>query len=293
MAKTGYITIPAGQEELYRRALQQNDRFVYNRVIRQNLLLSRKRKKGLTQRSLLPQISEAWAGLSGAQKEAWSDAGAECNLNGWRLFVQDMCLRIKNDIAGVATPSTLHQSLVGQLHIESPATEIGIVQYHPRSYWVLQKVVGRKAMYEPVVVTEDFSLPLVLSLNYKSNLTSQGAGSFAKFYAEIWHSYQGDDLYTSVNIDLDLVADWNNSVASVSSLLGYVVGYNLYFHLYNVRGDLFIDNVKVTHSGQNWVRDPFCKDIDQAFTRAFYQVPKHWVAVTLPEGSDFDSIYPT
>jgi hypothetical protein len=293
MARTGYITIPAGQEELYRRALQQNDRFVYNRVIRQNLLLSRKRKKGLTQRSLLPQISEAWAGLSAVEKEAWTAAGAECNLNGWRLFVQDMCLRIKNDIAGVATPSTLHQSLVGQLHIEAPATEIKIAQYHPRSYWVSQKIVGRKAMYEPVVVTEDFSLPLALSLNYKSNLTSQGAGSFAKFYAEIWHSYQGADLFTTVDIDLDLVSDWKNDTANVSSLLGYVVGYNLYFHLYNLRGDLFIDNVKATHSGQNWVRDPFCKDIEQAFTRAFYQVPKHWVAVTLPEGSDFDSIYPT
>lgn len=293
MARTGYITIPAGQEELYRKNLQQNDRFVFSRIVRTNLLMSRKRKKGVSQRSLLPQVAALWNTLTDVQREAWSDAGAECNLNGWRLFVQDTCLRIKNDLAGSATPSTLHQSLVGQLHIESPATEIKIAQYHPRSYWVLQKVVGRKAMYEPVVVTEDFSLPLALSINYKSNLTSQGAGSFAKFYANIWHSYQGADLITPVTIDFDLVSDWKNAVASVSSLLGYVVGYDLFIHLYNLRGDLFFDNIKATHSGQNWVRDPFCKDIEQAFTRAFYQVPKHWVAVTLPEGSDFDSIYPT
>jgi hypothetical protein len=58
-----------------------------------------------------------------------------------------------------------------------------------------------------------------------------------------------------------------------------------------LRGDLYIDNVKAEHSGQNWVRDTYCEDILQGFTKAFYQIPKHWAAVILPEGSMYDSIY--
>jgi hypothetical protein len=147
-------------------------------------------------------------------------------------------------------------------------------------------------MREPVIVTEDFNLPLVLNINYKSNLVSQGAGSFAKFYAEVRSSYQGIDRFAVCEIPFDLVADWKAAEATISSVLGYVIGYTLYIHLYNVRGTLLIDDVKTTHDAQNWTRDPFCKDIYQPFTKAFYQVPKHWIAVEIPVGSGFGSIYP-
>ena len=37
---------------------------------------------------------------------------------------------------------------------------------------------------------------------------------------------------------------------------------------------------------------PYCKNINEGFTRAFFQVPKHWVGVEIPEGASFESIYP-
>ncbi len=148
-------------------------------------------------------------------------------------------------------------------------------------------------MYEEVMITEDIALPIAISLNYKSALTSQGAGSFAKLFITVRSSYQGVDRFADCEINLDLSTDWKNETASISSVLGYVIGYTAYIHLYNLRGTLWCDNIEISHSGQNWARDPFCKDLNQAFTRAFYQIPKHWVAVEMPAGSEFGSIYPT
>ncbi len=293
MARTGFIDLDPADEDLFFSNLTAQNRFTSARVTRKVAFFSRRRVKGLTARSLLPQIAEAWNLLTDQQKTDWGLAGAKMGLNGYRLFVQDKSARIKNDIAGNATPSLLHQSWVGFLSVEAPATEIKIAQFHPRSYWVSAPVVGKKGMRSPVVVTEDLALPLEIELNYKSNLVSQGPGSFAKYYAVIRHSYQGIDRFTNLEIDLDLVANWKNAKVDISSVRGYIIGYTLYIHLYNLRGTLLCDNIKATHSSQNWVRDTYCKDIDQGFTHAFYQVPKHWVFIEDPAGASFGTIYPT
>ena len=291
MAKTTYVDILPELEEAYFSGVKSSDRFVFSRIVKKIALFSRKKKKGLTLRSLLPQISEMWNNFSGPEKEAWTLAGAENDLNGFRLFVQDQSLRIKNEMPDTATPSTLHQSLVGNLHIEAPASELKIIQIHPKFYWVSKKVTGKKGMYEPVLVTEDLALPVKISLNYSSSLTPAGGGSFAKLFARFWHSYQGADQYTDLEIPLDLSSVWKHAETTLTELSGYVIRYDLYFHLFNVHGDLYIDNIKAEHSSQNWARDPWCKDINQGFTRAFYQIPKHWAGVIVPEGAYFESIY--
>ena len=291
MVRVTYVDVLPGLEEAFFTGVKSSDRFTYSRLVKKQAFYTKKSVVGLTARSMLPEISAAWELLSGAEKLAWSNAGAECNLNGWRLFVQDKSLRIKNEMAGVATPSLLHQSLVGNLHIESPATELKIIQIHPKFYWISQNVIGKKGMYEPVLITEDLALPVTISLNYKSELATSNGENFAKLYARFWHSYQGADLYEDLEIPLDYAADWKYAEATLTELLGYVIRYDLYLHLKGLTGDLYIDNIKVEHSAQNWVRDPFCKDINQGFTRAFYQVPKHWAGVIVPDGAWYDSIY--
>ena len=293
MAQTSYIDLTPEEEDLFFKTLKSSDRFTYPRITRKLTLFSVKRKKGLTQKSLLPQIAELWNAFSDGEKQAWNDAAAGQVKSGYNLFVQDQCIRIKNDIPGVATPSLLHQSWVGYLNIEAPATEIKIAQYHPRAYWVSKAVKRKKGMREPVEVIEDFALPLKIQLNYKSNLTSQGGGSFAKFYARVRSSYQGIDIFTNNEISLDLVADWKEADITLTNVAGYVIGYTLYFHLYNLRGTLYFDNIKSEHSGQNWCRDPWCKNINEGFTKAYFQVPKNWAGVILPDGATFESFYPT
>jgi hypothetical protein len=291
MAKVNYVDLLPTIEPKYYANLTMADRFIVPRVVMKKTFFSRKSVQGLTARSLLPQIATAWNGLTILQKADWTSAGALRNLNGYRLFVADMSARIKNGIAGIATPSLLHQSWVGKIKISAPAEEIKIAQLHPSFYWISRAVHGKKNQREPVKITEAFSLPLVLSLNYKSNLVSTGAGSFAKFYADVWYSYQGQDLIETLEIPLDAIADWKNATATLTSLESIVIGYTLYIHIYKMTGTLYTDNIKATHNSQNWVRDTYCEDIYQTFSKAFYQIPDHWAPVILPGGAEYDSVY--
>ncbi len=291
MAKTSYVDLAPELSDQYFTGLQPGDRFTFSRIGRKNTLISRKAKKGISQRSLLSEISAAWFGDALGDQSAWNDAATYSNMTGWRLFIQDYCARRVNDLPDLATPSNYHQSWVGNIHIEAPASECKLIQAHPRNYYIMRRVTGTKSMYNPVLVTENFSLPLELSLSYSSNLEVVGPNPFAKFYAEIWYTYQGLNLSYLLEIPLDFVTDWTVGSNEISYLQSYVVGYNLFIHLNDLRGDLYFDNIHVFHSGQNWCRDPFCKDINQGFTRNYYQVSKHWAAVIAPEGVLFESVY--
>jgi hypothetical protein len=292
MARTTFIEVPEGQEDLYWKSLQSGDRFTFSKITRKIKFYGRKKIAGLTRRSYLPAMSVIWRTYSDELKEDWSDAGAERGIYSWQAFVADQSHRIKYGIEGEATPSIYHQDDVGCIKIEDPAEETKLVQLHPSQYWINQKVQGKKRMYEPVSVTEAFSLPLTLKINYKSDLTSQGDGSFAKYYAIIKHSYQGQNLTTNLELDIPLSDGWATLEDTISEVNGAVQGYDLYFHLYKVRGTLLFDNPKAEHNGSNWVRDPYCEDISKAFTRAFYQIPESWAAITLPEGAAYNSVYP-
>jgi hypothetical protein len=291
MAKTSYLLIPPGYEALLAKGFHPGDRFVFPRIVRSNRLLSFPRKLVLKQRSLLPIVNQYWKELDPGTQANWTAAGAEMNTTGRRLFIQDTCERIKEELGGLADSSLLHQSWVGILHIEAPATGLILEQSHPQSYWTQHKVKGKKAMYEPILVTEDFALPLELKINYKAYLESVGPNSHAQFYAQVRSLYQGRDIFTSCLIEMDLMTDWEQKTATLSAVLGLPISYSLFLDLSDVRGDLFIDDLSSFHSGQNWVRDPACRDIHVSFTRAFTQVPKHWAPVDLPDGADYDSIY--
>ena len=293
MAKTGYLDLDSAQEESYFGVLTSGDRFINTCVQRKTTLLSARRKKGVSQRSLLPACSEAWASLTTEQKDAWTLAGSYCSLNGWRLFVRDYCYRVVNGLVGIATPNNYHQALVGQLTIEAPADELKIIQPHPSVYYISKKVAGTKSMYTPIEVSERLILPLQIGLSYKSNLVKTESDGFAKFYAIVRRLYQGNNIDQVLEINIDLISDWKTATVTLSSILGQYTSYNLYIHLYHLTGTLLIDNIKAIHTSQNWVRDFSCQDIHQDFTRAFYQVPKHWTALIIPDGAFFESVYPT
>jgi len=292
MARATYVEIPEAQIDSYWGALQPGDRYTFSRIVRKNVFFSREKIKGLLARSYLPAIKEIWAGFTTEQKAAWKSVDPHPQKHGWRTFVEDQSQRIKYGLPGVSTPSIYHNGLVGAINIVEPADEAKLVQLHPSQYWVYTKVTGKKSMYQPVSVTELLYLPLKITISYKSDLESTGDGSFVKFYATVRHFYQGQNLDTDLVIDIPLVSEWASQDATLSSVLGEVSSYNLFIHLYKVRGTFLFDNVKAEHSAQNWARDPYCKNIAQTFTRAFYQIPKHWASVILPAGADYDSYYP-
>ena len=213
-------------------------------------------------------------------------------LTGWKLFTQDHCARLKNEIEGVAVPSILHRSLVGRLQVESPAEGMVVAQYHPSTYWISKKVVGYDRR-EPVKVVELVSLPLTLAVSYRSNLTAvAGKTPRCRIYADVVSLYQGQQLHNELEISFDLVSGWKRQEITLNATAGIVNSYALYIQLENVTGWLEFDNVRIYHNGQNWARDPWCNDINQTFTKVYFQVPKHWAGVDIPDGTFYESVYP-
>jgi hypothetical protein len=291
MAKTSFSQVPAGLIADFSKGLKTSSRFAFSRFTRNILFVSRKRKAGLNAKTLLPQISALWNSLTIEQRTAWGSAGAVVGLAGFKLFTQDTTLRIVNDIAGTATPNLIYQSLVGRIAIQSPANSIKLTQTHPREYWVSAPVRGKKGMRTPVKIVEDFQLPLTLKWSFKTDLTSTGAGSFVKYYAIIYSLYQGRTIETVLSVSCEISDGWKELSATISNVLGYAKSYALFIEAYNVQGDIFFDNVSAEHSGQNWVRDFACLDVNESFTKAFFQVPKNWGVINMPAGAFFDSIY--
>ena len=291
MAKTAFIDVPPELEEQYNSDLQSMDRFILPRMKPKLTLLSKRKLTNITNRAYLPQVASLWAGFSDAQRQAWKDADPRSQQHGWRLFLADQSRRINQSLAGVVVPSSFHQDMVGQLLIEAPASELKLLQNHPASYFVYQKIEGKKSMFVPSEVNESFSLPLVLSISFKSDLTATDSGAFARFYATIRHLYQGQNLSYDLIVDMPLQFHWDKIEMTVSSLIGLAVSYDLYIHLFNVTGELLIDNPKAVHSGSNWVRDTFCEQIERVFTRGFSLIPQSWSPLILPTGATYQSIY--
>lgn len=293
MAKTGYISVPPELESLFYKDLQTMDRYIIPRIRAKAKVLSAAQVDATIAKSFLPTCSALWAGLSDATKQLWYDYDQHAQKHGWRSFVADTCNRIKLDLGGVATPNEYHQDLVGKLLLDAPASELKIGQYHPHTYQLYQKVVGSKDMYEMAEVNEAFSLPLKITISYKSNLVSTGPGTFARFYASVRHLYQGQNLNHDLIVEIPLINAWTSDNITITTLSGLAQSYNLFIHIYNATGELLIDNVKAEHSGSNWVRDSFCKDINRDFTRQFSEVLSNWRALTLPDGASYQSVYPT
>jgi hypothetical protein len=221
----------------------------------------------------------------------WESAGVASNLTGWRLFVKDFAWCQKLELGSPLTPSEAYQVEVGRLSISSPASSAKIAQLHPNTYFVLRKVAGTKSQYEPVQIVENFQLPLEFSLSWKTSLTSAGGSPLARAVVVIYSHYQGRDIETELVHTFGLTDDWTRATVSASSVVGRVKGYTAFIEASDVTGDIYFDNVSLVHSGQNWARDPFCYNIASTYTRAFFQIPRHWVTIDVQEGAFYDSFY--
>jgi hypothetical protein len=293
MAIIAGLEIPPELLRLFRDLMRVNDARRYGSLAKHGHLLSKQKKRDVSTRSLLPEISALWQALPAPTKSAWVLAGTASSYRGWNLFVQDTSYRLKHDIAGIATPSEFHQYKVGRLEINAPANSARLVQYHPEHYWKIKKVVGTKGQFDDVKVVERLALPLTIAVSYRTDLTATSGTPKARFYAQILSSYQGRDIETELVIEFNLQAGWTREIATVSEVVGVVRSYNVYLEFIDVRGWFEWDNVSCTHSGTNYARDFRCTDVNNTLTRSNYQIEKSWEETLLPAGAAFDSVYPT
>lgn len=303
MARTQFVDTPDELKNLALKAHQRRDRFILGVVQGQRALPSR-RQASLLRRtavvhspmegrgSLFKYLSPFWRSLTSTQKAVWKTAGAYSSISGWQLFLSDNSARIKNSLTVGVPPSNLWQVRAGYVVIESPASEILLKQEHPLDYWTSQKIPGRPWKSEIVLLRETFSLPLTISIRYKTNLSTVGGTQRARFFARVWTSYQGQDIETDFAINFSASADWTLGSISTSGLRGIIVGYTLFLDVYGYTGTLLFDNIEAVHGGTNWARDPRCDDVSKIFKKAFAVIPPFWVPVSLPSGSSFSSQFP-
>lgn len=303
MAKVEAVEIPDELKIPYRNSLERRDRFQLG-VIQGHKRLPSRREARLLRRtavvnspmegrgSLFKYLSPIWRGLTTEQKAVWAEAAAFSSITNWQLFISDNAARIRNSLTLNIPPSNLWQVRAGHITIVSPATEITLKQEHPLNYWISRKVVGASWKNELVLLAESFTLPLEIGIRYKSNLTAEGSGQVARFFARVWTSVQGQDLYNDITIDFDPSTDWVLDTASLSSLPGILIGYTLYFQIEGYRGEFLFDNIRATHGGTNWALDPRCDDVSKTFTKGFAVVPPFWIPVSLPSGAQFVSVFP-
>lgn len=292
MTVIGALDIPPELAEAFARLMSATSSRRTGAIRKHGYLPSRQRVLDLTTRSLLPQIRDTWLQLDDAQRQAWKDAAAVTKMNGWNLFVQDTAYRMKHGIAGLATPSLLHQYKVGRIEINAPAQRILLAQYHPNKYYVNKKIRGKTTQREDVAIHEKLHLPLTVGCSYRANLTATTSSPKAKFYAIIYSSYQGRTIETEVGFDYSLQTGWQSQTTTCAEVIGVSRFYTLWIDLDGVRGWLEWDNVVAQHTGTNWARDKRCMDVNNELTRVNFQIEKSWEEQFIPAGAAFDSVYP-
>lgn len=292
MAQVGYLDIPPELLEAFRKLISSTSNRTSGAIRKHGYLPSRAQVVKLTTRSLLPQIRDAWNGLTTFEQQAWKDAAAVTSMNGWNLFVQDTAYRIKFGLSGLATPSLLHQYKVGRIEIAAPAQKVVLAQFHPILYYVSKKMRGNTSQYEDVPVTEKLQLPLTVGCSFRSNLTATTGTPVVKFYAVVYSSYQGRTIETEIGFDVPLTSDWTSQTATLTSVIGTARYYTLFITIDGARGWFEWDNVIAQHTGTNWARDKRCNDVNNELTRTNYQIEKSWEEQFLPTGTAFDSVYP-
>lgn len=276
MAKTSFIDTTYADITKYESALRTANRYFSARIVKKNKLLSAERKAEIKARSYLSILKEIWATYTETQKNNWKVAGTAMGKTGWQAFVQDTSIRIRAMLEGEATPSAYHNGYTGSVVMLENSTHYRITQIHPTTYYIKRKVSNKKSMYRILKVSEPVTLPFLLGVSYKSNLTATSENYLASFYAIVRSHYQGLDIDTAHTINFNLQQSWTRAEETLTTVLGVIRSYTLYIELFNVEGILYFDNLKSYHTGQNWVRDPACNFIEQAFTKQYSEVPKHW-----------------
>ncbi len=292
MAKVDNQEVPSLDTPAYRRVLKPSRRFVNVSVRRKGFFNVRKNRKNLIARSLLFEISALWRGFTSLQKSAWDSAGAVMNMSGYKAFVQDQTLRIKNSLSGTSVPSTLHQGLAGRVFDLADDDVSGFVQKHPSSYYILRKIFNYQNQYEPILITEVPTSPLTISFRYKSDMVDLG-NEVAVYIQIAYKNGDGDFDYIDFDNDsLDPNTDWTTYTFVKNPLPAGTTAYEVTIYFYAEGGEFLIDNFSCFHSGQNWAKDPYCERFGEHFLEGVYDFFPSWEMLAGYGELSQESIFP-
>jgi hypothetical protein len=253
------ITLPAGIEIIYNKTIRMYDISVLCNVGVNPQFFPRAKFYKLKEITYLYQCAYAWNLMSADTKAEWNFASNVIGQHSYNLYVQDKSYRIKNGLAGDATPSIYHQFTVGHVKIEAPATSALIAFYNKTRV----------------------NFPASFELSYKTNLTASGDSPSVKFKF-IWTRYTGgQNIESTETINIPLVQGWNKQKNWVTQYSGIRGKWRIELELTDVQGDIWFDNIMVLYSGEIKNNDPYCLD-----------VTKWYQNVNPGTGITFETVYP-
>ena len=291
MARTQSISIPPGQEQLQRRALEERDRFTLGVVQAHKRIPPLGMKRRLRAQSIFRILSPFWRSLSDAEKQSWRSSGAVSGLTNWQAFISENAGARRIGETLPVTPSNFHTGNVGSVISSGSSAHFSAVQYHPQKYMVARPLPGRRWKSELTTITEPFALPLALRIRYRFTSTQAGDNPVARYSARVTTSYQGNDIVRDYGINFISGDSWREVALSITGQLGYIVGYELRLEISGQSFTLYFDNIVAQHSGTNWARDPKCNRVDRRFTKAFSLVSPYWNIEISEQISSFSSGY--
>ena len=292
MSRVTTFEVPPEQEELFFKSLRWGNQFVNPRIIAKERPLSRAQKQAVADVSFLPDIAVLWNSLGIDDQNMWADAAFYSGQTGYALFIQDTSYRIKNSISGLATPDVYHQYKVGKIHLPNVAQYNLFAQDHYDAYYIARKITGSQDRLEPVLITETPVWPFFLAINFKTNLVSNGAGSFAFCGVEIEWWDGEDDQVSYIEHALSLQSGWDYKSGSLVDPGGTITRYSVYFEFNNVYGDVWFDVPELIYSSQNFVRDSNCDNIDEDIPNLGVTIEPIWGDAYPSHNATIESVYP-
>lgn len=239
------ITIPAGLEIVYNRALKMYDISVFCNIGKNRRFLSRRSRYNLKEFTKLYSVAYAWAALSQEAKDAWYAAGDASGINGYALYTQDKIYRIMNSLAGNAVPSIYHQYKIGHIKIESPAVSAKLTE----------------SFITP------FALPADLTISCNCLLYAAGPNPYSKLVFKTLRFYSGRNIEESHEIDLASLGGWEKKTLNIPVKDGILGNWSISIELNDVIGDLCFDNLNLEFNGTIQNHDPFCDFFPKYFTQ--------------------------
>lgn len=229
-------------------------------VAKKRLSYARKQLKTLPSLSSMYEAADAWKQLTSGEKSSWADAGLECGLSAYNLFIQDKVYRIINSIAGNATPSDAHQYLVGHLYLPNSAGHF------------LLRMVG----------TSTFTFPASLHIHFKTILTDENpSNGYLKIRFKYKYDAGGGELEQTNEISLSLNSDWTSQNTTITEKTAQTEHWELEIEGNYLHGDFWFDNFYVS-SAEGYVNfDSNCE-----------RVSKYFNFLIQPNNSIIESIYP-
>lgn len=245
MARIYGITIPAGIEIIYNKAIKMYDIAVFCNIGRNPSLMPRSKKVRLKEITKLYQVAYKWASLTQAVKDAWYLSADVMGQNGYALYTQDKCYRLMNSLPDDAVPSIYHQFFVSHIKIQAPATNCLLSEFHLSPY----------------------SNPTTMSINYRCDFVDSGGVGSAKLRFTGTRLTGGQNIEDVFEIELWSLDEWINDSVNITIGQGVIANWKIQLICDNVEGNLYFDDIFVEYDATIQNNDPFCDNFPSTFSQ--------------------------